>query len=97
MNNAHTACTTCGRPAAAPFRRAVNGVVVEGCIDAAHDAHADAWHLRPAAQVFRLESRAYIAGLLGRHEEAAEAASEADMLRREHSLRMPRSRRRRAA
>jgi hypothetical protein len=46
-------CTTCGGPADAPYRDIVGGVVQWGCISAAHDAHADAWHNRPEAVAFR--------------------------------------------
>lgn len=51
-------CTTCGEPAARPRRVYGGGVtepffVVEGCVDAAHDAWADAWHLRPEAAAIR--------------------------------------------
>jgi hypothetical protein len=34
-----TRCTTCCRPAAAPYRRIVEGRIVEGCVDAIHTGH----------------------------------------------------------
>ena len=46
-------CTTCGQTPANPFRDRVNGEVRYGCVDRAHDDHADAWHLRPAAAAIR--------------------------------------------
>jgi hypothetical protein len=52
-------CTTCGRQLATPYRRTVAGEVVEGCVSAAHDAHADAWHLRPAAVAVRAMPKAW--------------------------------------
>ncbi len=50
-------CTTCGHAADKPYRRTVDGVVTEGCIDAFHNAHADAWHLRPVAAEMRCEGK----------------------------------------
>jgi hypothetical protein len=46
-------CTTCGGSAEAPHREYRGGEVVWGCVSAAHDAHADAWHLRPEAAKIR--------------------------------------------
>lgn len=46
-------CTTCGQRPEAPYRRSVGGVVVEGCVSAAHDGHADGWHNRPQAVAIR--------------------------------------------
>lgn len=62
----HSVCPTCGKPAAAPFRRHdVEGRVVEGCVDAHHHGHlvtpsssAD-WYYRPTAvEIRRTELRA---------------------------------------
>ena len=55
-------CPTCGRPAAAPARRLVDGEIVEGCVDAHHTgalpagSATAAWHDQPFAQ--RLRARA---------------------------------------
>lgn len=53
-------CPICGRAAASPARRLVNGAIVEGCIDAHHTGHlagADlAWHTRPCAKQWRAET-----------------------------------------
>jgi lysyl-tRNA synthetase class I len=47
-------CTTCGRSAASPWREFnADGTVRFGCVDAAHDGHADEWHLRPEAAQLR--------------------------------------------
>lgn len=51
-------CTTCGRPAAAPYRRIVDGRIVEGCVDAHHQTGylqgaSLAWHMQPSAHVTR--------------------------------------------
>lgn len=54
-------CTTCGKPPRQPYRRRdASGIIVEGCVDAIHDAldaergpieaEDRAWHDRPAAQ-----------------------------------------------
>ena len=48
----HT-CPTCVRPAAAPYRRRSAGSVSEGCVDAHHQGHADAWHSRKQAYALR--------------------------------------------
>ena len=48
-------CSTCGRPVEFPYRVRVGGEVVEGCIDEAHDDHADDWHRR--AEAVRIRGR----------------------------------------
>ncbi len=58
-------CRTCGRPKAAPYRRVLDGEVTEGCIAADHDAHPDAWHLRPRAVAHRADTAAHLARVLG--------------------------------
>lgn len=71
--NASTLCTTCGHPADAPHRRTnTSGVIIEGCVDSAHNDHADAWHLRPEAEPirkagddYRAECAASLAAALG--------------------------------
>lgn len=58
--NASTTCTTCGRPADSPHRRTnMSGIIIEGCVDSAHNDHADAWHLRPEAEPIRAAMDAY--------------------------------------
>ncbi len=52
-------CTTCGQAPEAPYRRTVAGVVTEGCVSAAHDGHADGWHLRPQAAAIRSTPKAW--------------------------------------
>ncbi len=61
-------CTACGRHASQPFRRIVDGEVVEGCID---DFHTDAmlhldlpdssWHWRPEAINHRSDVSRFLA------------------------------------
>jgi len=51
-------CPTCARPANAPYRRIVDGRIVEGCIDAAHTVAClvggtREWHYRKAAVAHR--------------------------------------------
>lgn len=52
-------CTTCTRDASAPYRRVLNGVIVEGCIDRCHGPHLREgtpdhdWHFRAEAMNFR--------------------------------------------
>ena len=50
-------CCTCGRPAASPYRRHVEGKIVEGCIDAIHTTEVYgetlSWHMRPVAVAMR--------------------------------------------
>ena len=50
-------CCVCCRPAAAPYRAFVDGVLTYGCIDATHGAHVSGadleWHDRPAAEQLR--------------------------------------------
>jgi hypothetical protein len=58
-------CPTCGKPAAAPYRRVVAGEIVEGCVDAHHSlgrltGKSAAWHARTEAIAVRsamLQSR----------------------------------------
>lgn len=52
-------CTTCGKAPEAPARNTRDGVVLDGCVSAAHDAHADAWHLRPEAVAIRATPHAW--------------------------------------
>lgn len=55
----HTHCPTCGQTRAAPYRRLVDGKIVEGCIDASHTGHlvpisaSSEWHDRPVARMMR--------------------------------------------
>lgn len=57
-----TYCTTCGCGADNPYRWTdAFGVVVAGCVDSAHNDHADAWHLRPEAAQIRQVLDAYAA------------------------------------
>ena len=50
-------CATCGYHPSSPYRRLVDGTIVEGCISRAHDGklygESLAWHMRPAAVNFR--------------------------------------------
>ena len=57
-----THCPTCTRPAFHPYRRIVDGKIVEGCVDACHSAHVSPashsgasyeWHWRPEAIALR--------------------------------------------
>ncbi len=56
-----TTCPTCVRPVGAPYRRSVNGKVVEGCIDECHTGHLYGtsleWHNRPVAKKLRAETK----------------------------------------
>jgi hypothetical protein len=52
-------CTNCSHEPHDPYRRTVGGEVVEGCISSAHNGHADAWHLRPAAVATRAKAKAW--------------------------------------
>ena len=60
--NSMPLCPTCFNPAGQPYRRlcCTTGVIIEGCIDAFHNAAVHclsiddiAWHLRPEAEVLR--------------------------------------------
>ena len=55
--NPLTHCPTCGHVVSAPYSRLVNGVRVEGCIDAAHVDHLPngyrTWFYRPAVAELR--------------------------------------------
>lgn len=59
MKRADGTCSTCTRPVESPYRRIVDGHIVEGCIDACHGEHLTpttnsyAWHFRRAAKAFR--------------------------------------------
>jgi len=57
-------CPCCTRAAAAPYRRELDGATVEGCVDAHHDAHRDAWHDRPQAAAIRLTELNHLATLM---------------------------------
>lgn len=52
-------CPTCGRSAFAPYRRIVDGRIVEGCVDAIHSDHVTPisnsghWHNRKEAKEIR--------------------------------------------
>lgn len=48
-------CSTCCQPVDRPHRVVVDGVVVEGCVSAAHDHVADDWHRRPVAEALRAD------------------------------------------
>ena len=52
-------CTTCNKALDRPYRREVEGEIVEGCIAEDHNLHVgdDAWHNRPSA----VEHRARVA------------------------------------
>ena len=56
-------CGTCGQAPDAPRRRTVGGVIVEGCVDAHHHHHADAWYSRPEAVRIRAETLAWLRSL----------------------------------
>jgi hypothetical protein len=59
-------CNTCCRAASAPYRRTdAAGNVIEGCVAKAHDAHADAWHMRPSAVWQRADYDAHVRTILG--------------------------------
>lgn len=50
----HDRCTTCCKAPNSPYRRTdIYGVMIEGCIDAIHGPHADAWHNRESAVQIR--------------------------------------------
>jgi len=63
-------CKTCGRPLAAPYRRIVNGKIVEGCVTADHDGHlygaAAEWHNRPVAKQIRKDMKVFFAARGGK-------------------------------
>lgn len=50
-------CNTCGRSVFSPYRRHVNGKIIEGCIDASHEGklygESLRWHNRKEAKDFR--------------------------------------------
>jgi hypothetical protein len=52
-------CPTCLRPVNNPYRRIVDGRIVEGCIDDTHTgripaaSNTGAWHNRPVAKAHR--------------------------------------------
>lgn len=55
-------CPTCTRSVDAPYRRIVDGAIVEGCIDASHTdsmsvgvGNSQAWHNRPQARKMRAD------------------------------------------
>ncbi len=61
-------CPTCTHAALAPYIRSVGGKVVEGCIDAFHNAAsigpaARAWHDRPEAREIRRNTLAALSRL----------------------------------
>jgi hypothetical protein len=66
-------CSSCCRAPSAPYRRIVGGVIVEGCIDMAHDATMKAagpsntatWHNRPSAKAWRKAQVAHLRAMLG--------------------------------
>lgn len=55
-------CPTCTRAPTRPFRRIVDGKIVEGCVDACHTGQftglssSNAWHTRPEARILRKET-----------------------------------------
>lgn len=56
-------CKICGKPAGKPFRRIIQGDIVEGCISAFHTGHLepggadDVWHNRTASKSWRAASK----------------------------------------
>jgi hypothetical protein len=53
-------CTTCGRPVADPYRRLLNGTIVEGCVSRAHDGA----ELSPASAAWHAAGRASTPGMI---------------------------------
>lgn len=63
-------CPTCCRPAAAPYRRIVDGRIVEGCCDAHHSlgslyGESLAWHARRESREIRRVALRSLAAALG--------------------------------
>jgi len=61
-------CTTCVRPADAPYCVEIGGLVDRGCIDACHGSHLTEglykeWYNRPAAKAQRVKHAARIKAL----------------------------------
>lgn len=63
-------CPTCGHSPENPYRRVINGKIIEGCVDATHtgrlpvpSASSD-WHMRPEAIEVRMNSWYRIYGVL---------------------------------
>lgn len=57
-------CQTCGCDAGKPYRRAIDGKIVEGCISAFHTGHIPesqsesiAWHNRESAKAWRRKAK----------------------------------------
>jgi len=42
-------CVICGRIPSSPYRVLVDGQLYAGCVAAAHNDYADAWHMTPYA------------------------------------------------
>ena len=62
--NPMTSCSICGRAANTPHRMSDDaGTVVEGCVDAFHVDHADAWWARAGAAKMRTETLAWLRSL----------------------------------
>ena len=55
-------CMTCGKPVDKPWRLyQQDGTLRFGCVDSAHDGHADAWHARQDASAIRLAAAGRLA------------------------------------
>lgn len=63
MNSTPTTCAVCSNLPHAPYRRSVDGEIVEGCISAFHTGHIkagtpdEAWHNRDTAKAWRAKSK----------------------------------------
>ena len=66
--NIGTTCPICCRSVDDPYRRIVEGTIVEGCVDASHTDHINrlgpcntaAWHNRPVAKKLRKDTLLYL-------------------------------------
>lgn len=54
-------CNTCVRDVRDPYRRIINGKIIEGCISSSHDGlltgESLRWHMRPLAVAFRKSNK----------------------------------------
>ena len=61
-------CRTCVHPVSNPYRRIVNGTIVEGCVDDDHTGHLPegtntyGWHMQGQAVSIRAAWKAFIKG-----------------------------------
>jgi hypothetical protein len=63
-------CPACAKPASMPYRRIVDGVYVEGCVDASHTPHMQGlamdtahWHFRAEAVQIRKDTAKFLQSL----------------------------------